>query len=141
MSRPLLALLSVTLAAGCGGGASDPDGPLGPGVDAAPRETVMETKPLLVGEIVEATLVGGADDRAVIHLAAPRAQLDWNIHGHVGGTTENIVEALDQMTVDYTFEPPEQADWSLLLRNGDPAPMDIEIRIDLYGEMTWSGWQ
>lgn len=121
---------------------SDPDAPVGPGTDAAPRETVMETKPLLVGETVEATLVGGEDDRAVIHLSAPRPQLDWNIHGHPsGGGSEEIISALDQMTVDYTFDPPDQADWSLLLKNGDPAPMDIEVRIELYGDMTWSGWQ
>jgi hypothetical protein len=27
------------------------------------------------------------------------------------------------------------------LRNQDSAPMTVGVKIDLYGEMAWSGWQ
>lgn len=117
-----------------------PDAPVT--LDAeAPRETVTEDKPLLVGEIVEATLTGGPGDRAVIQLTAPKPALDWNIHGHAGSGSQTVKEELGIMSATYTFSPTAQAPWSLLLRNKDTAPMMVNVKIELYGDMEWSGWQ
>ena len=139
-------ILSSTLAlalalAACGDdGAGTPDptdaGPL----DAAPREVITATRPLLVGQLVEGVMTGGPADRAVIHLEAPVAELDWNIHGHANGGTQVVDEELNQQTVDYVFTPPAQTDWWLLLRNSGTAPMDVSVRVELYGAMTWQ-WE
>jgi hypothetical protein len=133
-----VAMLAATLVA-CGGddGDSNPDA-ASPGT---PREVITESKELLVGEIAEAILTGGPDDRAVISVTAPAAKLDWNIHGHANDETTTIEEGFDVMSVHYTLEPPAQADWYLLLRNRDTAPMTVQIEIGLYGDMQWSGWQ
>jgi hypothetical protein len=134
--RTTLALLVLL------GACSDEGGdPVTPDADVAPRESVTEDKLLLVGEIAEATLTGGPGDRAVITLAAPNPALDWNIHGHANGSSQTVKEELRVMTATYSFSPTAQADWSLLLRNQDTAPMMIGVKIDLYGEMAWSGWQ
>lgn len=134
-------LCSVLALGACGddGGSNPVDAPAGT-VDAAPRQVVMESRPLLVGEIAEAVLAGGAGDTAVITLTAPNATLDWNIHGHAGGGTQTVMEELGVMNVSYTFEPTAQADWYLLLRNKDPMPMTVDVKIELYGDITWSGW-
>lgn len=132
-----IAILAVLAA--CGGtGSSSPDAPLDGEV---PRETVMDTKTLLVGEILEATLTGGPGDRATITLSAPLPALDWNIHGHAGGATQTVKEELGIMTARYTFSPPAEATWFLLVRNQDAAPMTIDVTIDLFGDIAWSGWQ
>lgn len=131
--RPLT--LALALAA-CGGSGDD-----GPTPDAAPRQVVTETRQLLVGELVEATLTGGPADAAALSLTAPVAKLDWNIHGHPGSSTETVKEELGVMAASYTFEPSAQADWFLLLRNKDTAPMAVEVRIELYGAMQWSGFR
>ena len=110
-------------------------------VDAMPRQTVNESKELLVGEIAEAIFTGGAGDRAVLTLMAPEAKLDWNIHGHANGSTQTVKEELGIMSTSYTFEPTAQAEWFLLLRNKATAPMTVTVTIDLYGDMAWSGWQ
>jgi len=133
-------VLSTLAACGDSGGSVPPDAP--PALaDAAPRQVVMEGKPLLVGEIAEAVVAGGAGDVAVLSFDAPVAKLDWNIHGHVGGSTQTLKEELGVMNVRYTFEPTAQGDWYLLLRNKDTAPMTVQVKIELYGDMQWSGWQ
>src|SRR5687767_10096411 len=76
------------------------------GVDAAPpRELIMETVPLLPGELVEGIMTGGPSDLALIHLEAPLSELDWNIHGHPNNTTVVVYEELNKMTVDYSYQP------------------------------------
>lgn len=133
MFRPAVLLLL----AACGDDAATP-------LDAAvtaPRETVTAQKALLVGELAEGTLTGGAQDRARITLTAPVAKLDWNIHGHAGGTSQTVEEELGVMTATYEFTPTAQADWSLLLRNRDTAPMTVGVKLELYGAIAWSGWQ
>lgn len=109
--------------------------------DAAPRQIVMAPRSLLVGEIAESIFTGGSADVAVITLAAPAAKLGWNIHGHASGSTQTVKEELDVMTASYRFVPTAQGDWFLLIRNTDSAPMAVEVTIELYGAMTWSGWQ
>lgn len=136
----LLSSLAILAACGDAGGEVTPDAPPAL-VDAAPRQVVMEGKLLLVGELAEAILPGGPGDVAVLSFDAPVAKLDWNIHGHAGGSTQTVKEELGVMTVRYTFEPTAQTDWYLLLRNKDTAPMTVQVHIDLYGDLAWSGWQ
>jgi hypothetical protein len=90
-----------------------------------------------VGEVLEAKMIGGAVDRAVIKLTAPTADLDWNIHSHPNGTTINVVSQNDVLEVEYDFVPTEDAEWFLLLRNGGPTNMDVQVTVDLYGAMTF----
>jgi len=132
-------LFCSMLLVACGGDDSPlPDAGDPPGT---PREVVTESKDLLVGEIVEGILTGGPDDHAVISLTAPAPILDWNIHGHVNGDTQNLDEGYDAMTVHTTLTPPESGEWFLLLRNRGTTPITIEVEIGLYGDMQWSGWQ
>lgn len=101
----------------------------------------MAPKTLLVGELAESIFTGGAQDVSMITLTAPVAKLDWNIHGHAGGATQTVKEELGVMSASYSFIPSAQGDWFLLLRNKDTAPMTVDVKIELYGAMTWSGWQ
>ncbi|MBX3159651.1 MAG: hypothetical protein KF773_27020 [Deltaproteobacteria bacterium] len=136
-----LGVAAIVFAVGCG-----KDEPAGPDaaaqVDAppVPRQIVTESRPLGVGELVEATLVGGPADRAVISLSAP-VLLDWNLHGHAGGSTQTVKEERGVMTVEYEFTPPSQAAWSLLLRNAGAAPTTVQVEIELYGELRWESWR
>jgi hypothetical protein len=139
-----LALAAVSLAA-CGGddggGTTDarprPDGD--PTViDAAPRQVVMENYTLVPGELVEIIMNGDPDDTAALHLSAPVAEMDWNIHGHDDGGTQTVYEELNVMSADYTFIPPHDTDWWLLLRNSGPTDMTIMVTAELYGAITWS---
>lgn len=140
--RTAIALLLLSLAA-CGDDASvtpEPDASVTPTPDAAPRQVVMEDKMLLVGEIAEAIMTGGAGDVARIRLTAP-STLDWNIHGHAGGSTQNVFEEFGVTTVDYTFAPTAQADWYLLVRNQSGAVMTVGVTLEFHANMQWSGWE
>ncbi|MBL0213855.1 MAG: hypothetical protein IPQ07_08230 [Myxococcales bacterium] len=140
MKLALAATLVLAVSACSDGGTSPPDAPEGT-PDAAPRQVVMGPKTLLVGELAESIFTGGAQDMAMITLTAPVAKLDWNIHGHAGGSTQTVKEELGVMSATYAFTPTAQAEWFLLLRNKDTAPMTVEVKIELYGAITWSGWQ
>lgn len=113
----------------------------GPDADAnaAPRETILETANLALGDLREATLIGG--DVAVITLTAPQPALDWNLHGHVGGGTQTIHEELGIVTARYTFTPPSDAHWLLLLRNKHTDAMAVTVKIELFGAMEWAGFE
>lgn len=141
-------LFGVSVIAACGddggGGGGQIDAPsaaIDAAPDAAPRQIVMETKNVLSTQILEATLTGGKLDRAVITLTAPLPKLDWNLHGHAGNGTQTVKEELAVMTSTYEFIPPQQAQWSLLIRNQHTAPMDVQVKIELFGNMQWGGWQ
>jgi hypothetical protein len=111
-------------------------------VDAAPpRESIMSTQSLQAGELVEGIMHGKTGDEVIIHLVAPGPDLDWNLHSHLGGGTQTIHEELHQTSVEYRFLPATEADWYILLRNSGPTNMDVQVKLDLYGEMTWAGWQ
>lgn len=133
MTRALL----VMLAACGGGGSAAPDA----GIDAAPREVVMDNVSLAVNDIQEAILVGGKGDVARLVMTASTSGLDWNIHAHPNGTTIVVHEELKVMNVDYVFTPTDQADWYLLVRNKGLTDMTVQIKLELYGNITWSGWQ
>jgi len=137
------ALCALLLAAACGddGNATIDARPVDTPPGAVPRETVMENVPLVVNEIVEAILVGGPNDYAHITMSAGGAPIDWNLHGHANGETQVVVEELRAAGVDYVFIPSAQADWYLLIRNKGQTDINIALKIDLFVDMTWSGWQ
>lgn len=136
------AALYLALLAACGD-----DG--GAGVDAAPpvidgvmpRETVMENVPLAINEIVEGILKGGPGDIAHITMTVPSASLDWNMHSHPNGETVVVKEEFKVMNVDYVFAPSDQADWYLLLRNKGQTDVTVQLKIELFGNMMWTGIQ
>lgn len=140
----LSALLSAALAgaAGCGDGGSDAPPDAAPLPDGAvPRQVITENVPLAINETVEAIMVGGSGDYARIRATVPTAALDWNLHGHAGGGTQVAQEGFKVMMVDYQFSPTARADWFLLLRNKGQTDLTVELEIQLFGNMTWSGWQ
>lgn len=136
---PYLALLLV----GCGGSdqAAFDAAPIDVPPDAIPREVVTENVPLIVNEIVEAIMAGGPGDYAHLTMNADGAPIDWNLHGHANGGTQIVQEELKVTTVDYVFVPSAKADWFLLLRNKGQTDITVHLKIELYGEMTWRGWQ
>lgn len=115
-------------------GVTIPDG-------AVLRETIMETVPLVVTEIVEAVIVAGPNDYARITAMVPTPSFDWNIHSHPNGETIILAEALRVTDMDYLLHPAEQADWYLLLRNKGQTDNTITLKVELYNDATWSGWQ
>jgi hypothetical protein len=138
----MLAILAAVSVGACGGGGGTPVDaiPVDVPADAMPREVIMENVPLVVTEIVEAKLIGGPGDYARIRLMNPTPTLDWNLHGHADGSTQIVEEELQVMTVDYLFLPPAQAEWYLLLRNRGQTDTTVQLVIELYGNITWSGW-
>ncbi len=108
-----------------------------PALDAAARQVITATQSLVPGELVEGIMTGGPTDRAKIHLEAPVAELDWNIHGHQGGATQTVHDEFNVMVVDYEFVPTSQTDWWLLIRNSGPTAMDIQVRVELFGDLQW----
>ncbi len=145
MRATVLALVLATVGA-CGddGGQTLPDAPAVPvdalPPDAAPREVIMSTQPLQPLELVEGIMTAKPTDRAVIKLTAA-GKIGWNIHGHAGGSTQVVHEERGvDPPVDYVFVPPAAADWYLLVRNESQQNLDVTIRVELYGEMTWR-WQ
>lgn len=139
MRRAALLALALSFAACSDDGGSGPvDASL---VDAVPREVVMTSRLFDVGEVVEGIMTGGPNDHAVITLSAPTPDMDWNIHAHPNGGTTVIDEAFKQTSLDaYVFTPPEQEQWYLLIRNSGLTDLTIDIKIELFGEMTWE-WQ
>lgn len=135
----LRALLFLGLVACSGEGTSSPDA--ASSVDAAaPREVTTVTKSLLVGELAESTFVSAQGDHARITLTAPVAGLDWNIHHHNGGGTQTVKEELGVMSASYDLAPSTAGEWFLLIRNRHTAPLAVDVKIELFGSMTWSNW-
>ena len=136
------ATLVILVSSACGGDDGDPITPdadlTGPPDAGTPREVITETIALVPGELAEGIMHGSPDDFAIIHLEAPSSELDWNIHGRAGGETQTVYEELNVMTVDYRFTPSEETDWWLLLRNSGPVQFEVQVRVELHGEMTWA---
>ncbi len=117
---------------------SDANSPSLPG-DASARQVVSSDEMLLVGGVTEGTLTGSAGDAVRIVLAAPTANLAWNLHSHVDGT-QTIKSEENVIGDDYTFIPEIAADWFLTLRNEGPGPLTVHVELSLYANMAWSGW-
>lgn len=139
-------LLIAGLAAACGDDGGG--GPVKPPVidadvtapDATPREVIMATQTLQPLELVEGKMFGGPDDYAGIKLSAPLAKIGWNIHGHENGGTQVVYEEFDKMVTEFIFVPSSETNWWLLVRNDGQSSMDVEVRVELYGDMTWT-WE
>lgn len=140
--RAIIFGLAMIAACGDDGGSTAVDAsPIDVPADVMPRQVVMENVPLVVNEIAEAIMNGGPGDYARIKLTAPGPSLDWNLHGHANGATQVVKEEFKVMSVDYLFVPSAKADWYLLLRNKGQTDIPVTLAIELYGNMTWSGWQ
>ena len=130
--------LLVSLALGaCGQSTSRPDAGM---VDAVPRETITDTQTLQPGMLLEGTWLAGASDEIGITLTTTAADMDWDIHAHANGGTQDVVSAFGQMTVSYDFRPDQQAQWFMLIRNSAATPLAIEVRMELFGAAQWQGW-
>ena len=142
-----MALALAVLASACGGDddpvaidadVNAPDA----GPDALPEPAHVEemTFNLLGGRFVEAELNAGPGDAVHVILSAPRAEMAWNIHGHANGETQIIIEEDDVMMVDYWFWPDSQALWYVMPGHSGSGTLDIEVRLELYGDAEWVGW-
>lgn len=144
--RAALAFLFASALVGCGddgGGTVTPDSQVvfdAPLIDAVPTETIMVSQPLVPGEIVEGFITGGPPDYAVITLRAPTPNMDWNIHGHANGGTQIIDEAFNATAADEVFNLPSEAKWYLLIRNSGSTDLTVDIKVELFGDLTWE-WQ
>lgn len=139
----IVLLIGALGTAACGDdGSATPDAPLidAQPPDAMPREVITSTQPLMPGELVEGIMNAGAGDVAVIELSGQLPHVEWNIHGHAGGGTQVVYEEFDKMTVRYVFAPTSHADWYLLVRNGGTISMEVDVRVELYGDTMWR-WQ
>lgn len=100
----------------------------------------METRALQPGEIVEGIMTSGPGDAARILLHGQFPNVSFNIHGHAGGGTQVVYEEFDKMDVDYLFKPTSQAKWYLLVRNDGQIAQEVEVKVEIYGEMMWE-WE
>ncbi len=123
-----------------GTGVVDADPTVDAAPDAAPRDVVMETRPLQPGEIIEGIMTSGPGDAAHIVLHGQFPDVSFNIHGHANGNTQVVYEEFDKMDVSYLFEPTSQAKWYLLIRNDGTVAMTVDVKVEIYGDMVWE-WQ
>ncbi len=110
-------------------------------VDATVRQTVTDSVTLQPGMLIEGSWTAGSSDLIGLDGNTTVAGMDWDIHGHADGGTQEIIAAFAQKTITYEFQPTQQAQWFLLLRNSSPAPLTITIHMDLFGAAEWNGWQ
>ena len=106
-------------------------------IDAIPRQTVSAPVMLDPGMLVEGFWMAGPDDQIGLGLDTSVAALDWDIHAHQNGGTQEVVYGFAQVTIRYDFQPTEQAQWYLLLRNGGTTSLSIDVHMDLFGNAQW----
>jgi hypothetical protein len=138
----LLLVPFVMFACGDDGGTGvvDADPTVDVAPDAAPREVVMETRALQPGELVEGIMTSGPGDAARIFLHGQFPTVSFNIHGHAGGGTQIVYEEFDKQDVEYLFQPTAQSRWYLLVRNDGQIAMNVDVKVEIYGDMTWE-WE
>jgi hypothetical protein len=107
--------------------------------DEVPRQTIAEVQTLEPGELVEGIMTGGRADRAELRVTAAM-QFDWNIHSHASGHAMTVHEEFSEVAAEYSFVPTGDGDWFLLIRNSGNVTSDIQVRVDLFGNMQWR-WQ
>ena len=105
------------------------------------RQTVTDQETLLPGMLIEGSWLAGPGDQVGLTLSTTVAGMDWDIHGHANNGTQEIVSGFAQMSATYMFEPPQQAQWYLLVRNSASSTLTIDVAMDLYGGAQWVGWQ
>ena len=138
----LVLVLLSTAACGDDGGTAvvDADPTVDVAPDAAPREVVMESRPLQPGELIEGITTSGPGDAGHILLHGQFPEVSFNIHGHANGGTQVVYEEFEKMDVDYLFKPTSQAKWYLLIRNDGTVAMNVDVKVEIYGDMAWE-WQ
>ena len=109
-------------------------------VDAVPRQTVMDTEILQPGMEIEGSWNAGPQDQIGLQLDTTVDGMDWDIHAHANGGTQDVVYEFAQMTVSYDFHPTMKTQWYLLLRNSSVAPITVNIEMGLYNQALWIGW-
>ncbi len=136
-----LLLLSLLVASACGDN-PDPatDAPVTPGEDGAvgPRETVTRSVTLNGGGAAEPEVrLNAPTDKVHFRVTVPTPSLAWNIHTHVGGETQVLVEesGVDHIDHELTGVPGDY--WLLLVNGGNRVTFDVNI--DLYGEAAFTG--
>lgn len=135
--RHSIMLVVMLGSAACGSSSPSPT------VDAnldTPRDTVTETKTLLVGDLAEGQFTGGPGDAVLIQLSTTTPTLAWDVHSHDGGETVVVIKEQDKSAVDYQLVPPTEGHWNLLIRNAGTTSIDIAVKLDLYGDIQWSDW-
>lgn len=139
--RLVLAMLTIAACGDDGGtGVVDADPTVDVAPDAPPREIVMETRGLQPGEIIEGIMTSGPGDAAHILLHGQFPTVSFNIHGHASGSTQVVYEEFDKMDVDYLFKPTAQAKWYLLVRNDGQVAQNVDVKVEIYGDMQWE-WE
>lgn len=85
-------------------------------------------------------MTSGPGDAAHIVLHGQFPEVSFNIHGHANGGTQVVYEEFEKMDVSYVFKPTSQAKWYLLVRNDGTVAMDVDVTVEIHGEMMWE-WQ
>jgi hypothetical protein len=143
--RHARAIAAATAALSCGALAGCGDNDI-PGVDAGdvetlPRQTVTLTQTLPGGTVEEGVWQATPSDRIRLYLSASAANIDWDIHAHNDGGTQDIAFAFSQASGAYDFTPPADGPWYLLLRNNADGNVLLDVGMELYGRATWQGFQ
>ncbi|MCB9560786.1 MAG: hypothetical protein H6708_10305 [Kofleriaceae bacterium] len=146
-----LSLIAAPALAACGGDDghdhdhdvvdANPGAPDGGPPDAevaAAVETMTFT--LAPGVFAEGSFTAGAGDRVVIELGAATPIIAWNVHGHVGGGTQTIIEGDNEQTVTYEFSPTETGDWFVMLGNSGADTADFTATLSFYGDASFGQW-
>ena len=111
----------------------------------APRQTVsMNPSRSLRAMVVEGSWNAGPTDEIGLAIGTDDSTvpgIDWDIHGHANGGTQEVVAEFAQMTVSYDFRPTQKAQWYLLLRNSSTTTLSLNIEMGLYGQALWIGFQ
>jgi hypothetical protein len=104
-------------------------------IDAAPKRSIAETKTLAAQGSLEGTFTAKTTDRIVVTLTST-GPIDWNIHGHANGATQIVKGERDVATVSYSFTPPADGEWFVIMANKAATPVDVQVRFDVYGSAT-----
>jgi hypothetical protein len=106
-----------------------------------PRQIVTLTETLPPGTVVEGTWQANPGDQIRLYLTADAAKLDWDIHAHNNGGTQDVAYAFGQDLVAYDFQPTADGPWYLLLRDNSDDTLTVDIGMELYAGATWQGFQ
>ena len=131
-------VLVLVLAAGCGDRAGETvDAST---VDAIPWKVVTYTEMLPPQNLIEGSWTAGPTDAIGVSIQST-GLIDWDIHAHADGGTQEITAEFGQLGMSYDFVPPQTAQWYLLVRNSTTDTITLDVQMSLYGAGQWDGWQ
>jgi len=122
----------------------------GCGVSAAAHEVTVQGPPvaqdteqwtLPPGMVLEGAWLAGPGDQIAVRLTASMPDLDWDIHRHDGGGTQELIDGLGVAAVDYAFAPDLASTWYIIVRNHATTALDVDVVLGMYGNARWQGWQ